>query len=333
MNQVRTISLRQLPREIQTVSVKCGDSVIRLGCNIEDIFNSYTENISQDIVNCPPDAEVYYVTPSLCPKFLNAEDDFTVDVIRNRLLYAGKEHYGKMKSLISAMGSTCRSSRFRQGIHSCAFSIGNRGKLLLGDACSGKTFIFLNLLKYCDSVVTDDWCDIILENDGSVSALCLEKNISINCSDIANFVNLKLLPESTLDLPSIPHGFRDKIVFPLTLLDKCVNNQITINDIYYLNTDNGFSLSSTPNSEEMNLAFAHISKHLPICYLLDNNFTPENAATINQKKKTLKMYRDRQKFFQALTDRIDKGFINFHAIPYKKNVQMLNSVVDFIRRS
>lgn len=333
MNQIRAICLKTLPSDLPMVTVKCGDSAIRLGCNIEPIFDWYVKNLSSDITDSAPDAEVYYVTQSLFPRSLKREDDFTVDFIHNRLLFAGKEHYGKMKSLVSAMASSCRASQFRQGIHACAFSMSNRGKLLLGDACAGKSFVFLNLLKYCDFVLTDDWCDITLESDGSLSALCLEKNMSVNCNDVSNLVNLKLLPRSVLKLPAIPHGFRDKIVFPLDKLGTSVRDRVTIKDIYFLVTNDELRLSSKPRSAALNQAFTRISKHIPFCCLSDNKYPFDKVRSVRQKDKIHSISQDRQQFFQSLAQNIRSGAVNFYAISYQKNAEALKSAVDIIRRS
>ena len=333
MNHIRAISLKKLPSSLPMVTVKCGDCSIRLGCNIEPIFSWYVKNLSVDITDSAPDAEVFYVTPSLFPGAFKREDDFTVDFTHYRLLYAGKEHYGKMKSLVSAMVSSCRASQYRQGIHACAFSINNRGKLLIGDACAGKSFVFLNLLKYCDFVLTDDWCDITLENDRSLSALCLEKNISVNCNDVSNLVNLKLIPESMLKLPAIPHGFRDKIVFPLDKLGTPVRNRVTINDIYFLVTNDELRLSSAPRADKLNQAFTHVSKHIPFCCLSDNKYPFEKVRSVRQKNKIQSISQDRLKFFQSLARSIRSGAVNFYAISYQKNAEALKSAVDIIRRS
>lgn len=333
MNQIRAIYLKTLPPDLPMVTVKCGDCVIRLGCNIEPIFDWYVKNLSADITSSAPDAEVYYVTPSLFPRALKREDDFAVDFTHNRLLYAGKEHYGKMKSLVSAMASSCRASQFRQGIHACAFSLNNRGKLLLGDACAGKSFVFLNLLKNCDFVITDDWCDLILENDNVMSALCLEKNMSVNCNDVSNLVNLKLLPKSTLKLPAIAHGFRDKIVFPLDKLGTPVSDRVTIQDIYFLVTNDELRLSSKPGSKELNQAFTHISKHIPFCCLSDDKYSFEKVRSVRQKNKIQSIIQDRREFFQSLARSIRSGAVNFYAIPYQKNAEALKTTVDIIRRS
>ena len=333
MNQIRAICLKTLPPELPMVTVKCGDSAIRLGCNIEPIFSWYVKNLSADITDDSPDAEVYYVTQSMFPRSLKREDDFAVDFIHNRLLFAGKEHYGKMKSLVSSMASSCRASQYRQGIHACAFSMNNRGKLLLGDACAGKSFVFLNLLQYCDFVLTDDWCDIILENDNVMSALSLEKNMSVNCNDVSNLVNLKLLPKSTLRLPAIPHGFRDKIVFPLDKLGTPVRDRVTIQDIYFLVTDDGLRLSSKPSSKALNQAFTRISKHIPFCCLSDNKYPFDKVRSVRQKDKIHSISQDRQQFFQSLAQNIRSGSVNFYAISYLKNAEALKSAVDIIRRS
>lgn len=333
MNQIRAIYLKTLPPALPMVTVKCGDCSIRLGCNIEPIFSWYVKNLSADITDSAPDAEVYYVSPSLHPRILAKEENFAVDFIHNRLLYAGKQHYGKMKSLVSAMASSCRASQFRQGIHACAFSINNRGKLLIGDACAGKSFVFLNLLKYCDFVLTDDWCDITLENDRSLSALCLEKNMSVNCNDVKNLVDLKLIPESMLRLPAIPHGFRDKIVFPLDKLGTPVRDSVTINDIYFLVTNDERGLSSAPRADKLNQAFTHVSKHIPFCCLSDNKYPFEKVRSVRQKNKILSISQDRRDFFQSLASSIRSGAVNFYAISYQKSAKALKSAVDIIRRS
>lgn len=333
MNQIRAIYLKTLPPELPMVTVNCGDCAIRLGCNIEPIFSWYVKNLSADITDSAPDADVFYVTPSLFPRTLIHEDDFAVDFTHNRLLYAGKEHYGKMKSLVSAMASSCRASRFRQGIHACAFSMNNRGKLLIGDACAGKSFVFLNLLKYCDFVLTDDWCDITLESDRSLSALCLEKNMSVNCNDVSNLVNLKLLPRFVLKLPAIPHGFRDKIVFPLDKLGTPVRDRVAIQDIYFLVTNDELRLSSKPGSAALNQAFTHISRHIPFCCLSDNNYPFEKVRSVRQKNMIQSISQERQMFFQSLARSIRSGAVNFHAISYQKNAEALKTAVDIIRRS
>ena len=333
MNEIRAICLKTLPPDLPMVTVKCGDCVIRLGCNIDPIFDWYVKNLSADITDGEPDAEVYFVTPSLHPRILANEENFAVDFTHNRLLYAGKKHYGKMKSLVSAMASSCRASRFRQGIHACAFSMNNRGKLLIGDACAGKSFVFLNLLKYCDFVLTDDWCDITLENGNVMSALCLEKNMSVNCNDVSNLVNLKLLPRSVLKLPAIPHGFRDKIVFPLAQLGMPVRDRVAIQDIYFLVTNDDLRLSSKLGSKELNQAFTHISKHIPFCCLSDNKFPFEKVRSVRQQNKVQSISLERQQFFQSLARYIRSGIVNFHAIPYQKDAQALKTAVDIIRRS
>ena len=333
MNQIRAIYLNTLPSALPMVTVKCGGSAIRLGCNIEPIFSWYVKNLSAEITDNAPDAEVFYVTPSLHPRILAKEENFAVDFTHNRLLFAGKEHYGKMKSLVSAMASSCRASQYRQGVHACAFSMNNRGKLLLGDACAGKSFVFLNLLKYCDFVVTDDWCDIILENDNVMSAQCLEKNMSVNCNDVNDLVKLKLLSRSMLKLPAIPHGFRDKIVFPLNKLGTPVRDRVTIKDIYFLVTNDDLRLSSTPGSKELNQAFTHISKHIPFCCLSDNKYPFEKVRSVRQKNMIHSISQDRQRFFQSLARSIRSGAVNFYAIPYQKNAESLKTAVDIIRRS
>lgn len=125
------------------------------------------------------DAELYYVS---CREVESVEID---DGEMLRVFCCGGRHYGRLKSLISSIGSYCRETEFRHGFHASAFKIQGRGVVLAAPPGLGKSLVLAAHRHQIESIVTDDWCDVIIREGHKCIAEQVDRGMSFNEGDFA----------------------------------------------------------------------------------------------------------------------------------------------------
>ena len=225
-------------------------------------------------------------------------------VNRKRFAIGGICHYGHFKSMAAGIGSFLMSSSKRQGIHSAGFSLGDRGILLLGGASSGKTTLLLQLMPYLESIISDDWCDVIVR-DAELAAVSEENNMSLNLNDLPELIRTGKIPPAFAKLPTIPHGWRDKIVFPLQdLCGQKKRSGIKIHDICILGNFPVPQILESVSERELYWYISSVSGHCPFCYptveILKNVL--RDIPDPESKKIVLKAVRNRLAFCSRVKD-------------------------------
>ncbi len=221
------------------------------------------------------------------------EENVLVDCENNRFLCAGGLHYGRLKSLVSGMSSYFRSTSRQQGFHAAAFKVNGVGVVVAAAPGVGKSCLMASLRERIGSIVTDDWCDLIIDERLSAFAKQVDSGISYNLTKDGCAVD---------GLPSINGricdcGWRKKIFAPLKAIGLSVSNEMRVEHIYVVDT------SDTPrrNIDVHSLASLVMSTapHTPFAYGCE---APENVKM------------QRLEFFRCLLAAHQEGHVSIEVV-------------------
>ena len=133
-------------------------------------------------------------------------------------------------SIISAIGSFIRSNEVRQGFHAAAFVVHGVSFLVAAPPGLGKSSLISMLRPEIDAVITDDWCDLEIENDGTCRAIQIDHNTSYNLTE-----ETPPIEQAYGQMARVCRcGWRDKTFMPLEALGVRCKGSEKVDHIYFV---------------------------------------------------------------------------------------------------
>lgn len=260
-------------------------------------------------------------------------NDAPLDGRTKTVLYAGVNHFGLLKSIISGISSLIATSSDRQGVHAAAFRLDNHGVLLAGGSESGKSTLCLNLLKDISKFITEDWCDLFIYKANSLIAIGVDTNMSFNIKDVPGMVKVGLFPGELSSSNVVPHGHRDKIICKIQDIHPYgVLSELIINHAFLIADVPKPTKIDEPTADWLFETICSISLHSPFCFPknLDVDFDSKWASLRknhrNAMEAALEIRRQRYSFASKMCDLIVRGDCTLTLIPKSLTIPVEDKV-------
>lgn len=174
--------------------------------------------------------------PNLTLYFLSIGNDdapIIFDETQMRFLCFGGMHYGRLKSLISSLGSFLRENARRLGLHASAFQAFDEGFIVAAPPGAGKSLLLEKLKDVIQTVVTDDWCDLEIKDDYNCEAIQVDSNISFNEQDVDTALRENAVSKGRI----CKCGWRRKLFLDLEAFGRPTRKRIPIQHLFIVVSD------------------------------------------------------------------------------------------------
>ena len=177
-----------------------------------------------------------HACPNLTLYFLaigNDDAPIIFDETQMRFLCFGGMHYGRLKSLISSLGSFLRENTRRFGLHASAFQAFDEGFIVAAPPGAGKSLLLEKLKDVIQAVVTDDWCDLEIRDDYTCEVIQVDSNISFNEQDADATFSGNVVSKGRI----CKCGWRQKLFLDLEAFGRPTRKRIPIQHLFIVLPD------------------------------------------------------------------------------------------------
>ena len=300
-NQWKQVSQFEFDSALAMVNGKHCLSVCAVTCGTVIKVVTDSSELLEDVKNLNHVAGKH-TRPNLTLYFLsisNSDAPIIFDETKMRFLCFGGMHYGRLKSLISSLGSFLRENTNCLGLHASAFQAFDEGIIVAAPPGAGKSLLLEKLKDVIQAVVTDDWCDLEIKDDYTCEAIQVDSNISFNEQDVDTAFSANAISKGRM----CKCGWRRKIFFDLEDFGRPTRKRIPIQHLFVVLPDE--------------ISVRDIDVHTLMRILLGTSpHTPFSDLTSNSRIHV----HERHEFFIALMKAVHNKNLNI-VIVFAKSAQ------------